>query len=164
MTAPLAALVACWRARPTTPVPGHLVVPPPLRAFFLAGLAARAPGPVLAVVPGERDAEELSDDLELFTEHAVLLPAWETLPFEHVSPTIGTMASRAAARHALCAGPPGTVVVASVRAAVQRVSPSPVEPQVVRAGDTLDFGALVASLSATGYDRTDRVESRGEYA
>ena len=74
------------------------------------------------------------------------------------------MASRAVARHALTAGPPGTVVVASVRAVVQRVSPSPVEPQVVRAGETIDFGALVASLGATGYDRTDRVESRGEYA
>ncbi len=164
VTAPLRALVARWRARPTTPVPGSIVVPPPLRALFLAGLAAGAPGPVFALVPGERDAEDLADDLELFTDDSRFLPAWETLPFEHVSPNVATMAARSAARHALVAGRPGAVVVASVRGAVQRVSPSPVEPQVVSVGDELDLTALARSLAAAGYARTDRVEARGEYA
>lgn len=164
MTAPLQALVARWRARPTTPVPGSLVVPAPLRAFFLAGMAASASGPVLAVIPGERDAEELWDDLELFTDDALFLPAWETLPFEHVSPNVGTMASRAAARHLLRSGRPGSVVVASVRAAVQRISPSPVDPVVVAVGDTVDFAEFIRALDAAGYGRTDRVETRGEFA
>ena len=146
------------------PVPGQLVVPPPLRAFFLAGVAAMAPGPVLGIVPSERDAEELADDVELFAPDSLLLPAWETLPFEHVSPNVGTMATRAAARHTLLTGAPGTVVVASVRAAVQRVSPSPVEPRVLRVGDVVDFAEFTAALAAAGYDRTDRVETRGEYA
>ena len=57
------------------------------------------------------------------------MPAWETLPFEHVSPNVGTMAHRVEARHALALNAPG-VVVASVRAAMQRVSPSPVGPAV----------------------------------
>jgi transcription-repair coupling factor (superfamily II helicase) len=57
-----------------------MVVPPAARAFFLAGMASRAKGPVLAIVPGERDAEELKEDLALFHSAAVLMPAWETLP------------------------------------------------------------------------------------
>jgi transcription-repair coupling factor (superfamily II helicase) len=164
MTAPLEALVACWRVRPPPAAPGRLVVPAPLRAFFLAGVAATARGPVLAVIPGERDAEELADDLELFTADSRFLPAWETLPFEHVSPNVGTMATRAAARYALREGRPGVVVVASVRAAVQRVAPSSVSPQVVRVGDEIDLADLVSVLGAAGYERTGRVETRGEFA
>ena len=164
MTAPLEALAALWRDRQPFDTPGHLVVPPSLRAFFLAGLAIGSRAPVLAIVPGERDAEDLADDLELFVSGSRFLPAWETLPFEHVSPNVGTMASRAAARHALRAGAAGTVVVASVRAAVQRVSPSPTDPIVLRVGDEVDFDSLVTRIAAAGYDRTDRVETRGEFA
>jgi len=164
MTAPLEALAARWRDRQPIETPGHLVVPPSLRAFFLAGLAVRSQGTVLALVPGERDAEDLADDLELFVSGSMFLPAWETLPFEHVSPNVGTMAARAAARHALRAGAAGVVVVASVRAAVQRVSPSPTDPIVLRVGEAVDFDSLVTRLAAAGYDRTDRVETRGEFA
>ena len=71
------------------------------RAFAIAGLADQLGDMLLVVVPGERDAEELADDIALFLEDVTLAPAWETLPFEHVSPNIATMARRAAARHRL---------------------------------------------------------------
>ncbi len=158
MPAPLAPLVQRWRGRPPPHVPGRLVVPAGLRAFFLAGLE----GPVLAVVPGEREAEVLAADLALFSD-CRHLPAWETLPFEHVSPNVATMARRAQARHALSSGEPG-IVVASVRAVTQRVSPSPVVPVTAGAGDEIGLEALVDTLSAAGYHRTERVESRGEMA
>jgi transcription-repair coupling factor (superfamily II helicase) len=129
-----------------------------------AGLANRAAGPILVVVPGERDAEELVDDLALFTDLAVLLPAWETLPFEHVSPNLTTMASRARARDLLEIGEPGTVVVGSVRAVTQRLSPSPVRPVIAMAGKEAGYDLLVERLAEYGYHRTDRVESRGEFS
>jgi transcription-repair coupling factor (superfamily II helicase) len=155
MPAPLATLSGRWRHPPS--LPGRLVVPPSLRAFFLASFR----GPVLAVVPGEREAEELADDLALFTE-VVHLPAWETLPFEHVSPSVPTMAGRALARHRLAEGL--AVVVASVRAVTQRVSPSSVVPVVARVGEEAGLERLAAALVAAGYHRTDRVEARGEIA
>jgi len=164
MPAPLAALVGRWRDHPPIPESGRFVVPAAARAFFLAGLAGTASGPVLAVVAGERDAEDLADDLELFTDDSHFLPAWETLPFEHVSPNVGTMAQRAAARHALRTGGAGSVVVGSVRAATQRVSPSPVEPVILTVGGEVDLSVLTQRLAAMGYERTDRVESRGEFA
>jgi transcription-repair coupling factor (superfamily II helicase) len=158
MPPPLAPLLDRWRRRP--PVPGRLVVPPGLRAFFVAALAAERP--VLAVLPGEREAEELADDAALFVE-ALHLPAWETLPFEHVSPSVQAMGSRAVARHRLVQGGPG-LVVASVRAVTQRVSPSPATPVVVRPGDEVGLERLSVDLVAAGYHRTDRVEARGEMA
>jgi transcription-repair coupling factor (superfamily II helicase) len=139
-------------------------VPAPLRAFFLAGLATRTPRTVLAVVPGEREAEDLADDLELFSDTSFHLPAWETLPFEHVSPNTATMAQRSVARHALSTGGPGTVVVGSVRAVVQRISPSSVAPVMLRQGEEAPFDGVVDALTAAGYERTDRVEARGEVA
>jgi len=144
-------------------MPGRFVVPAAMRAFVLGGIQAHSEAPILAVVPGEREAEDLVDDLMLFTEDVVLLPAWETLPFEHVSPNMITMAHRAVARHQLRAGS-HTVVVGSVRAVTQRLSPAPVAPTTLRAGDTEDFESVVAALAGAGYHRTDRVESRGEFA
>ncbi|MDH3605678.1 MAG: transcription-repair coupling factor [Acidimicrobiia bacterium] len=162
--AQLRELVDRWPQQDLPAIPGRVVVPAPLRAFFVSALAARAAGPVLAVVSGEQEADELVDDLALFVDGSLSLPAWETLPFEHVSPNAVTMARRAQARHQLGAGGPGTVVVASVRSLIQRRSPHPVSPLVVEAGVEHDPVELAEVLTGFGYHRTDRVEGRGEFA
>lgn len=164
MTAPLAPLVGRWRADALPKPTDRVVVAAGARAFLTAGLAARTDGPLLAIVPGERDAEDLVDDLELFTDRAVAIPAWETLPFEHVSPNVTTMASRARARDLLEVGEPGTIIVGSVRAVTQRISPSPVRPVIAMSGKEAGFDLLVQRLAGFGYHRTDRVESRGEFS
>ena len=56
------------------------------------------------------------------------------------------------------------MVVGSVRSVVQRVSPSPVTPIVAGRGEDRAFEHLVSRLVGAGYGRTDRVESRGEFA
>ncbi len=160
MPAPLSPLLEAWRRSP--PPSATVAVAPAGRAFFLAGLGPVSAGPVLALVPGEREAEELLDDVSLFTDSALLLPAWETLPFEHVSPNEETMARRAQARHALRSS--RGIVIASARAAAQRVSPSSVEPVTVHVGSDVDFDQFVEALAGAGYERTIRVESRGEFA
>jgi transcription-repair coupling factor (superfamily II helicase) len=142
---------------------GSWAVGPGGRAFAVAGLFAQLESPLLLVVPGERDAEEIADDLRLFSDRVFLASAWETLPFEHVSPNISTMARRAEARDALAGGEPA-LVVASVRSAIQRVSPSSTSPLVVRKGSDFELDALVSHLAGLGYNRTDRVEARGEFA
>ncbi|HET7845903.1 MAG TPA: CarD family transcriptional regulator, partial [Acidimicrobiia bacterium] len=134
------------------------------RAFAIAGLADQLGELLLVVVPGERDAEELADDIALFLEDVTLAPAWETLPFEHVSPNIGTMARRAAARHRLARGNGPAVVVASVRSAIQRLSPSSPDPLLLARNDEIALDDLVRRLADLGYSRTDRVEGRGEFA
>jgi transcription-repair coupling factor (superfamily II helicase) len=118
---------------------------------------------VLAVVAGEREADDLAEDVAIFTDHVTQLPAWETLPFEHVSPNIVTMAARVEARHRIGLGQP-LVVVASVRAVIQRISPTSVEPLRLESGGSEDFSDLVAALVSRGYSRVDRCEARGEVA
>ena len=163
MSAPLSPLLSAWRSVPLPDLAGSWAVGPGGRAFAVAGLFAQLESPLLVVVPGERDAEEIADDLRLFSDRVFLASAWETLPFEHVSPNISTMARRAEAREALAGGEPA-LVVASVRSAIQRVSPSSTSPLVVRKGSDLELDALVSHLAGLGYNRTDRVEARGEFA
>jgi len=164
MSAPLAALVDRWDRIGLPPPKGRWVVPAGARAYALAGMTAAVDGPLLVVVPGELDAEELVDDLLLFVESAVLIPAWETLPFEHVSPNASTMARRAEGRYRLGRGERGLIAVASVRAATQRLSPSDPAPVVVTRGGETEPTHLARRLADLGYHRTDRVEGRGEFA
>ncbi len=163
MAAPLAPLLSAWQGAPLPDIHGTWSVAQGGRAYALAGLANRLGSALLVVVPGERDAEELADDLSLFVDDVLLAPAWETLPFEHVSPNLATMARRARARHALRQGG-GTVVVASVRSAIQRLSPSSPDPLALAPGDEMATDTLARRLAGLGYSRTDRVEARGEFA
>ena len=132
--------------------------------MVIGGAARRAEGPLAVIAPTEREADALFADLRLFLDDVLLFPAWETLPFEHVSPNMATMARRAEVRHRMAGAPAGLVVVTAVRAAVQRVSGSPTRPAVVRTGEEASFEGLVRRLDGIGYARTDRVEARGEFA
>ncbi|HET8739642.1 MAG TPA: transcription-repair coupling factor, partial [Acidimicrobiia bacterium] len=163
MASPLRPLLEAWRSVPLPGLDSTWAVAAGARAFALAGLFDNLEQTLLVVVPGEADAEELVDDLRLFREEVLLAPAWETLPFEHVSPNIATMAARAQARHRLTSGEP-LIVVASVRSVIQRVSPSPVAPFRVGEGEEARFDTVADDLAGLGYVRTDRVESRGEFA
>ena len=139
-------------------------MPAGARALTVGGLARRTEGRLVVVTPSDREAESLTSDLRLFLDDVLLFPSWETLPFEHVSPNMATMARRAEVRHRMGEQAGGLVVVASVRAVVQRLSESSTSPIVVRAGGEYPFEELVRRLDEAGYSRTDRVESRGEFA
>lgn len=138
-------------------------MPPGARAILLAGMAARASSPILAIVAGEREAEDLAQDVSLFTPDVAHFPAWETLPFEHVSPNLSTMASRIEARYRLRGADP-FIIVGSTRAITQRISPTTVEPVVFEPGMEYDLDVTVDRLASLGYLRTERVEARGDMA
>jgi transcription-repair coupling factor (superfamily II helicase) len=155
--------------------PGAVVaVPEPARAFALAGLAQLSERhPVLVAVPTGTVAERLAFDLRAYAgpDAVETFPAWETLPFERVSPSVETMGRRLRAmwrlRHAGDDPAGGArLIVAPVRALIQRLGPrvEDAEPIVVAAGDVLDTDELVERLSRAGYRREYQVEHRGEVA
>ncbi|HBM56323.1 MAG TPA: transcription-repair coupling factor, partial [Acidimicrobiaceae bacterium] len=147
-----------------------LVVPEPARAIVLAAVARRSGRrPLLTVVPTGSEAERLAGDLGhyLGPDEVELFPAWETLPFERLSPGIETMGHRMRILNRLTepAGRPA-VVVASGRALVQRLTPGAgeVRPLLLGPGDIVDQTGLVDILVAAGYRREYQVEHRGELA
>ncbi len=162
-------------SRPSAVVLGRadavLAVPEAARA------ARRSPGwrtpssrrPLVVACPTGTMAGQLADDLAQFLDRddVELFPAWETLPFERVSPGVETMGRRLRVLHRL--GHPDrtpSVIVASVRALLQRsaATEEAVTPVTVRPGATLDPDELVARLVHQGYRREELVEHRGEVA
>ncbi len=147
-----------------------LAVAEPARAVTLAALAeASGRRPVVVAVPTTAEAERLVNDLELFLGDGEVasFPAWETLPFERISPSIETMGRRL---ETLCRLQEPSrcprVVVAPLRALMQRLSPGAdrLDPIVVGAEDTIDQTELVRTLVDHGYRRETQVEHRGEFA
>ncbi len=147
-----------------------LAVPEAARPITLAGLAhLSARRPLLVVTPTTTAAEQVARDLEAYLgpDAVERFPAWETLPFERVSPGVETMGRRLRVLWRLrTPGRAPHVVVAPVRALIQRLGPhvEDVEPVVVAPGATLDAGDLIERLVAAGYRREYQVEARGEVA
>src|SRR5829696_4079748 len=74
-----------------------LAVPEPARAIVVAALARiSSRHPIVVATPTTLDAERLARDVGAYlgTEHVDLFGAWETLPFERVSPSTETMGKR----------------------------------------------------------------------
>ncbi len=145
-----------------------IAVPEPARAFTIAGLVATTQRrPYVIAVPTTTDAERLAHDLGTYLgpDQVDLFPAWETLPFERISPGVETMGRRLRTIWRLL-DPARTpdVIVAPIRALVQRLGPDidKVEPIEVRPGERRDRDELVAALVHAGYRREQQVEHRGE--
>jgi transcription-repair coupling factor (superfamily II helicase) len=136
--------------------------------FVTAGLASALESPTLAIAPGPREADRLVTDIGAFLgdDAVALLPPWEALPYEGISPAPECAALRAdtAARLRGASGP--FVVVAPVLAAMQAVVPTlGLSPALtVRAGGGPAPDALADRLVGLGYVRADVVEHRGEFA
>ena len=145
-----------------------LAVPEAGRAMAVAGLSAASQRRMLLVTATRTEAEQLSADLACFLgrDDVDELPAWETLPFERVSPSASTMGRRCRVLHRL-SDPERVpaVVVASARALAQRVDPARIAaPVEVALGDTLDQNGLIEQLASFGYRREHQVEHIGEMA
>ncbi|MGF1598986.1 MAG: transcription-repair coupling factor [Acidimicrobiales bacterium] len=147
-----------------------LAVPEAARAAAIAGLAtATERRPLVVALPTSTEAERLARDVAVYLgpDEVLTFPAWETLPFERVSPSIEAMGRRLQTIwHLQDPDRCPAVVLTSVRALIQRLSPhvDELEPLVVGAGDQIDPDRFVADLVAFGYRREHQVEHRGELA
>src|SRR5580704_18811132 len=164
----LAALIGAADATVAVPEAAQAVV-----AAALAAFTQRTP--LLVITATGLDADRLGDDLSCLiaaeddggVEHGpgsvvgalggpvVVLPAWETLPFERVSPETETMGRRLAVLHAVTGAPdsdsglppPPRVIVAPVRAILQRLGPlEGTAPIVIRPGQQVDVAELLSEL------------------
>ncbi|MDD2857538.1 MAG: transcription-repair coupling factor [Candidatus Nanopelagicales bacterium] len=158
---------------------GIITSPQSVQPLITALLAAPAPigsGRRLMVVTATgQEAEDLASELQAFCPELRLavLPSWETLPHERLSPSSDTIGRRVAVlrrlAHPDASDPllqPIDVLVASVRAVVQPIAGGlgEVEPVRLREGEQYDLSELVERLVHLGYERMDLVERRGQLA
>ena len=134
--------------------------------------AAEAPGtPLLVVTATGREAEETALALRSYlpAEDVAVMPAWETLPHERLSPRADTVAQRLSVLRRLAHpedGGPIRVLVVPVRALLAPVIAGlgELEPVQLAPGLTMGLEETARRLEAAAYTRVDMVESRGEYA
>ncbi|MCA5892862.1 transcription-repair coupling factor [Isoptericola sp. NEAU-Y5] len=153
-----------------------VVGPRGVRAPLLAAAAERRP--VVVVTATGREADELAASLRAYlpderADDVAVLPAWETLPHERLSPRADTVAKRLAvfrrlAHPAVERGQAGPVriLVMPARALLQPVVDGLGElvPVELHTGTTTDLTDVAERLTAAAYTRVDMVERRGEYA
>jgi transcription-repair coupling factor (superfamily II helicase) len=148
----------------------------PGQAFAVAAVAELGGRrPLVVAVPTATAAARLAHEVGawLGPDQVAFFPAWETLPFERVSPGAETMGRRLELMWRLRrlrdgaedAGLPA-VIVSPVRALLQRLGPhvEDVEPVQVAIGAQVDLESLVSTLADLGYRREYQVEHRGEMA
>jgi transcription-repair coupling factor (superfamily II helicase) len=135
-------------------------------AYGLAEIFRAAPGPVLAVVATDKEADDLRSDLAVLGIETTTIPWWGTMPYRPIAPLAAVFGERAAALAALASGRAGLYL------ASQRAFQTPVPPADylrglrlrLAPGGCIDTAALAEKLVAYGYTRVPRVQIHGEFA
>ncbi|PWW04117.1 transcription-repair coupling factor [Hoeflea marina] len=146
-------------------------VPQGMEAFALADLA-RAGAPVAYVLSDGQRASDLEQNLAFVAPDipVLILPGWDCLPYDRVSPGADVSAQRLNALSGLVGiaeKPHGAIVLITVNAILQKVPPKAAIRELgftARAGHVLAMNDLVARLERQGFERTDTVREIGEYA
>jgi transcription-repair coupling factor (superfamily II helicase) len=155
---------------------GHAFVSASLRPFVIAALAeldaaARA-RPLMVVVGDDRAARDLAADLRswLAPRRVRYYPSRGVAYESHLAPPPHLVGLRVAALDALLdpgrAGEEPPVVVVSAVALSEKVPDPSLRPHSfkLRVGELLDLDECAAALVGAGYERTDQVEERGQFA
>lgn len=175
----VARAVSLVAARGEVDVVGPAGIRPPLLAALAgeppAAGGKRAGRPLVVVTATGRDADETAAALRCYLpdDDVAVLPSWETLPHERLSPRSDTVARRLAVFRRLAhpdpepghAGPI-RVLVMPVRALLQPVVAGlgELEPVSLDVGDRADLTDVAERLVGAAYSRVDMVERRGEFA
>ncbi|GHV85488.1 transcription-repair-coupling factor [Spirochaetia bacterium] len=139
--------------------------------------AAVPAGPFLAVVPTEREAEDLAADLDVCGTPVstkagnswAVFPWWGGLPYRDAAPLQAVFGERTRVLTELLHSPSsgGPLFLVPERAFLTPLPPPDYFRSLlipIKTGDTLDTPALAAALVSRGYTRVPRVQLHGEFA
>ncbi len=151
---------------------GSAFVSQSLRPFVVAALADRdAKRPALIVVGDDRAARDLAADLKAWLNPRPVryYPSRGVAYESHLTPPPHLVGLRVAALDALTDTAEGSeqpVVVISATALSEKVPDPKLRPHgfMLRVGDLIDLEEVALDLVAAGYQRTDQVEERGQFA
>ena len=151
----------------------------PAKALYVAAAAHAMPrGVVMLVVPGDRDLDQMVQDVRFFlasldglsddaVERSVLTyPSHEVDPYRGMTPHVGVTSARARTLHALATGT-ARVIVASAPALLPRVT---APTRLMNASIDLKPGNEIAPmdlgelLADAGFRREDPADEHGEFA
>ena len=149
-------------------------VPDGYDAFLLKELAQSGTADILYIVSDGFALERTASLLEYIAPEitTLKLPAWDTVPYDRVSPNVNIVAQRLETLSKLAAHPNPDkkhprVIIASVSSAIQKLPPKKIflnAMREVRVGNELSFNDFVHYATVNGYNRVEQVIEPGEYA
>ena len=155
----------------------HLILsgaPSGYDAALIAREAARPENraaPVIHIARDDRRMAATRAALEFLAPGAVVMefPAWDTTPYDRVSPSASVQAARMGVLAAIAQGaiPGPFILLTTLNAAFQRVPPRDVVARAsfaARVGDRLDEGGLRDFLIRMGFSQSPTVTEPGDYA
>jgi transcription-repair coupling factor (superfamily II helicase) len=151
---------------------GRAFVSQSLRPYLLAALLNRDPDrPAIVVAGDDRAARDLAGGLRAWLDPCPVryYPSRGVTYESHLAPPPHLVGLRIAALDALMEEPANgqaPVVVVSAVALSEKVPDAKLRPHAfcLRTGELLDLEETALDLVAAGYERTDQVEDRGQFA
>jgi transcription-repair coupling factor (superfamily II helicase) len=146
------------------------------RAFVLSLVAAQCRQPMLVVAPSTNEAENLYDDLAFFLgeerslpplrKRLHLLPSWEVLPFEKLSPPAENIAARLEALYKIIEEP-APVLISTPAGLMQKVIAKEAFKNsylYLVTGQNLERETFLDHLSQWGFQNVPLVEELGDFS
>lgn len=141
------------------------------QAAVLAALVRESGKPVMHVVPQDKDMATLACLVAFLDPSLEVLsfPAWDTLPYDRVSPSAAILSQRLSVlgRLAGAAQDKPYLLLTTLNAISQKLPPREQIARAsfsVRVGEVLNREALLQFLHDAGYHRTSKVMEAGEFA
>src|SRR5713101_1340909 len=128
---------------------------------------AKTSRPAVVFCARATDAQRLKDEIAWFAPQlsVLLLPDWETLPYDHFSPHHDLVSERLATLYRIMREDFDVALVPAATALTRLAPPSFLAAHsfFLKAGEALDLGRLRAQLALAGYSHVTQVVAPGEY-
>lgn len=138
-----------------------------LSPFIIESVYKKIKGTSLVILPSENEAENLYQDLKLFSDNTVFLfPAWNIIPYSEVSPLNSIFYKRAEILMNLLLNR-HSIIVCSIKAFLYPVpEPEYLSDKIfkIKINEELNVTGLIKTLTDFGYLRVPRVTVKGEFA
>ena len=129
--------------------------------------AALASRPLVVFCARAADAQRLKDEIAWFAPQlaVLLLPDWETLPYDHFSPHHDLVSERMATLYRIMRGDFDVALVPAATALARLAPPSYLAGRsfFIKTGTALDLAALRSQLALAGYSHVTQVVAPGEF-
>ena len=109
--------------------------------------------------------QTIAPEIEIYT-----FPAWDTVPYDRVSPNANILAERLDTLSKLLFSntqKKRRIILTSIGAAIQKLPPQKIfynTRKILKIGDNLSFDAFLHYVTINGYTRVEQVMEAGEYA
>lgn len=141
-------------------------------AFVLAKLSESADKDILYIVSNGIEIEQTAEILSFIKPDAEILtfPAWDTVPFDRVSPNVNIISTRIETLSALVQNPnpkKARIIIASIGAVMQKLPPKKIflnSRRKLSVGGKLDFNDFLHYAAINGYTKVEQVMEPAEYA